>query len=104
MKKKDKKLFAKAYDDWLCICACVNGQDYSESQNILKEWYENDIQIMTVFRDEDLYDVNFGVCCFTINNKNGKAFVNELSIEVYDGLDCLGCYSVDELAKAGGIE
>ena len=100
-----KETFKQAYNDWLCICACVNGLDYNKSQSEIKEWYDKDIQVMTRSDDKELYDVNFGVCAFTINKtKNNKAWVNEQSIEVYDGLDCLGCYSVQDLMKLGGIK
>lgn len=97
-----KQLFAKAYDDWLCLCACVNGQDFEQSKKEIKEWY--DIDVMERADDQELYDVNFGVCAFTIHREHdGRAFVDENSIEVYKDIDCLGQFTVEEIATKGGI-
>lgn len=89
-----------AYDAWLCICACVNGQDFEESKDIIKDWY--DIDVMEREDDHNLYDVNFETCCFTIKNVNGKASVDENSIEIYQDdspiSDCLGSFTIKEIA------
>ena len=98
----DRQLFAKAYDDWLCLCACVNGQDFEQSKKEIKEWY--DIDVMEREDDQDLYDVNFGVCAFTVWNTKGKAFISEDSIEVYDDIDYLGQFTIKEIMKRGGIK
>lgn len=105
-RKTKKQLFAKAYDDWLCLCACVNGQEYEQSKREIEDWYGENADIMN--EDEELYDVNFGVCAFTVLNEDGKAFISENSIEVYDNgdgnsCDCLGQFTIKEIMKRGGI-
>lgn len=95
-----KELFAKAYNDYLSICALVNGEDFEKGYIELQE-YQNDV----FHKDDELYDINFGVCCFTINNEKGKGFVNDVSIEVYDSdVGLIGNYTANELAEKGGIE
>lgn len=79
----DKELYKKAFNDWISLCAIVNGEDYHQA---IKE-LENDFYDIT-YSDDELTDINFGTCCFTINNENGKAFVNDNSIEIWNDEDC----------------
>lgn len=99
--RTEKDLFRKAYNDYKSICFAVNGYDFEESKKILWEWYNE----QAFNEDDELYDVNFGTCCFTIFNKNGKAIVGN-SIEVYNDKEdsCLGDFTIDEIAEKGEIE
>lgn len=77
-----------------------NGDDFEKGYIELQE-YQNDV----FHKDDELYDINFGVCCFTINNEKGKGFVNNVSIEVYDSdIGLIGNYTANELAEKGGIK
>ena len=95
-----KELFKQAYNDYLSICFAVNGQDFEESKKILWEMYNE----QAINEDDEMYDCNFGACCFTIKNENGKAFICDNSIEVYDDCDCLGNYTAKEIAELGEID
>ena len=71
-----KETYKQAYNDFLSLCALVNGFDFEESKKILSQ--------PTMNETEKRYDVNFGTCCFTVDNVNSKAFVNENGIELLE--------------------
>jgi hypothetical protein len=86
-----KEICKQAYNDYLSLCALVNGVDFEKSKKELSEPPMNET--------EKRYDVNFGTCCFTVDNVNGKAFVNEYSIELWEDDDLLDSFSIKEIEE-----
>ena len=101
----DKELFNKAYHDYIDLCGIVNGEAFEKCyQELLDDGYD------VFHKDNELFDINYGVCCFTIvaQEKHGtiNAYVSENSIEVYDdeGIStCLGDFTIDEIIKKGEV-
>jgi len=94
------ELFKQAYNDYLSICALVEGEDFEKSYNDIQE-----IEPDVMNKDDELYDINFGVCCFTIQNIKGRAQVAYTSIEVWDSdTGLVGNFTINEIAEKGGIK
>lgn len=98
-----KALFKQAYKDYKSICRLVNNKDFESGYEAIQKDTKHDAQ--TMYKDNELYDVNFGVCCFTIDNIRGKGLVNDCSIEVWHG-DCglIGNYTATEIMEKGGVQ
>lgn len=88
-------IYERAYNDYLSLCGTINGEGFDKSKELIKEYYN--INVMERADDHDLYDVNFGTCCFTIKNENGKAFIDDNSVEIYEDADSLGCFNMKEI-------
>ena len=75
----NKTVLRKAIKDYEKLCKLLNGKPYEECIKVCKE---NDFDFFN--DDEELFDVNYGTACFTINNENGIGIVNPDSIEVWN--------------------
>lgn len=97
-----KETFEQAYNDWLCACALYNGENFEKLYETIEDAHNY---------DGELFDFNFGTTCLTINkydgknkNKQGFGYVNEYSIEVWQGDNCLGNYNATQLMYLAEIE
>ena len=95
----DQEIYKQALKGYEYLCELFNGKDFKECIEICKR-YNFDF----FHDDEELFDLNFGVGCWTINNEEGKGKVNENGIELWndENCDCLGDYSLEEIR--GNIE
>lgn len=90
----NKKILRKAIKDYERLCKLFNGKPYEECIKVCEE------KCFDYFNDDDeLFDINYGTACFTINNENGKAKVNDKSIELWnDNIgNYLGTYTLEEI-------
>ena len=97
--KQDKELYKKAYNAYISVCGLIEGMTFEDGYKYFEEFDYNVLN-----KNDERFDINFDVACLTINNVNGKCSVNDKSIEVYDGLDCLGNFTAEECANLGEVE
>ena len=90
----DEQCYAQATKDYEYLCQLFNGKSFKECVTLCKK---NKFDFF--HEDGELFDINYGVACFTINNENGMGVVNPNSIEVWnDSEDAwLGTYTLKEL-------
>lgn len=90
----DKQCFEQAIKDYERVCELFNGKDYQDCVEICRRYNFDFFHL-----DDELFDINFGTACFTINNVDGKGKVNPNSIELWNDeeCNCLGDYTLEEI-------
>lgn len=91
--KTNKQCFIQALSDYESLNDLLKNKTFRQCVNYCKK---NNLDIFN--EDGELFDLNYGTACFTINNENKMGIIN-LWIEVYndDTGACLGVFSLDEL-------
>ena len=90
----DLECYAQALKDYKELSKLIKGVDFVDVDQVLKN---KGYDIWSY--DDDLFDINFGTCCFTITNYMGKSVIVSTSIEVYNDSEdkCLGTFALKEL-------
>ena len=97
--RTEKEIYEQAIKDYEELCLLVNGKTYKQLSVTLRNKH-----IDYWNYDGELFDMNYGVCCFTINIDavTRVCKVNDKSIEVWDdeGCDVLELSAtIDEIIK-----
>ena len=97
MATKNYKIYKQALKDYDGVCELFNGKDFEEC---IKTCETNKLDSFN--EDEELFDINFGVCCFTINNEDGKGKVCSESIDIWDDKQCCviaECVTIEQIEE-----
>lgn len=78
--REEKVLSYEAIKDFELINLLIGGKAFNEAKYILEK---GKLDLMNW--DGERFDVNYGVCCFTINVENDICQINNKSIEVWNG-------------------
>lgn len=98
----DLQCFEQALKDYKALSKLIKGVDFCDCIEHLQS-KGHDIWVA----DDDLFDINFGTCCFTITCYLSKSVIVSTSIEVWNDSECncLGDYTlkeIKEIVKKGG--